>query len=117
MFRHCVARHNQEETQPDAPDKPPSYMLAILVTVSFSLVFIVMLVSFPLLEKLNSGMADRMTLGMGCRDRVLYVSSQRSSMASYQKKDHDRYQIPIEQAMQLVIEKQGAVLGTASQEP
>ncbi|MES2614275.1 MAG: hypothetical protein V4591_02550 [Bdellovibrionota bacterium] len=99
--------HSQELD--DAPDKPPTRLVAVVVTVSFIFVFILIALSFPVIENLSTKQGNEADTGMGNTERIVYISNQKKIMSSYEKIDDNHYQIPIMQAMKMVVMTQGDI--------
>lgn len=93
----------------DAPDKPPTLLLTIVIIISFLFVFFVVAVSYPIIEKLSDSSSNKVDMGMGNTERIVYISGQKQILSSYKKINEKQYQIPIQQAMDIVVNNQGDI--------
>ncbi len=93
----------------DSPDKPPTKFIASIVFLSFISVFFIIAISFPLVEKIGEARKDISDTGMGNSERITYIFSQKQILSSFKKIDENYFQIPILQAMKVVVAKQGDV--------
>jgi hypothetical protein len=96
--------------QDDAPDKPPTLLVTVIVIFSFLFVFGMIALSFPISEELAESKEEAVNTGMGNTERIVYISGQKQIMSSYKKIDDQYYQIPIQQAMKMVVNSQGDML-------
>lgn len=93
----------------DAPDKPPVGFIALIILLSFGFVFLVWIISYPFLDKMSSDRKDSVVAGMGNPIRLNYLKQQDEILSTYKDLGNGRYQIPISNAMEKVVRKQGDV--------
>lgn len=103
MFLH----DSPQQKLDDADDSPPTLMVTGIVVVSFIVVFIAVVLSFPLTEKLADMQKNDVDSGMGNMDRIIYISGEKQIMSTYKKLDDGHYRIPIQEAMKMVVATQG----------
>jgi hypothetical protein len=101
-FFHSSHGHELE----DAPDKPPVSFLTVIVLVCFAFVFLSAAVALVFTEKLVDARADQVNLGMGNQERLDYLAEQNAILSSAKKIEGNHYQIPIQQAMKMVVTSQ-----------
>ena len=97
--------HPQEHD--DAPDKPPTLFVTIIVVTSFLFVFAIIALSFPISEKLVESQENEINSGMGNMERIIYITGQKQILTTYKKIDDQHYRIPIQQAMKMIVDSQG----------
>jgi hypothetical protein len=105
----CLHDDTHIKEPDDAPDKPPTLLISVVVVLSFLSVFAVVAISFPVAEKLGEAREELADTGMGNSTRMNYLTSEKRILSSYQELDGEHYQIPIEQSMKIVVSKQGDV--------
>ena len=93
----------------DAPDKPPTKLISIIIVISFVFVFICIAISFPAVDKLFAYKEAEVNLGMGNTGRLVYLSQQKNILSSYNKIDDKYYHMPIDEAINKVVETQGNI--------
>lgn len=103
----CLHSGDHMKELDDAPDKPPTIMVTVIVVLSFLFVFAVVALSFPITEKLAEKRENEINNGMGNPERMAYLASQKQITSSYKKLDDGHYQVPIQQAMKMIINTQG----------
>ena len=99
--------HSQELD--DAPDKPPTAFITILIVLCFLLIFFLIAFAFPMTAKLVNYQESKSSLGMGNETRMNYLETENKILSSYKKIDNNHYQIPIDQAMKQVVATQGDI--------
>lgn len=98
---------SHDEELDDAPDIPPTRSVSLIVIMSFVFIFVCIALSFPITRKLAEYKEAKMITGMGNKERIVYISNQKEIMSSYKKNDDGSYQIPIQEAMKIVVKNQG----------
>lgn len=93
----------------DAPDRPPVAFITAVVLISFGFVFLVWLVSYPFIDKWSDIGKNRTIQGMANTERLDYLKQENEILGSYKDLGNGFYQIPIDQAMDKVVRKQGDV--------
>lgn len=90
----------------DEPDRPPVLVTAVIVVLSFLFLIFVAILSYTFLWKTTESQLNKMDSGMANETRINYEKNQDEILSSYQKLENGLYQIPITQAMDLIIKEQ-----------
>lgn len=102
--------HDHEHAElEDAPDTPPTRLITSVVLLSFAFVFAVWFIAYPLGDQFAEMRKDKIDLGQGNPERLDYLKQKQKVLSSYQKLENGYFQVPIEEAMKVVVEKQGNV--------
>lgn len=114
MHRHKSHRflsheHEHAAELEDAPDTPPTRLIAVVVLLSFAFVFAVWFIAYPLGDRFADMRKNEVDLGQGNPERLEYLKQTQKSLSSYQKLDNGYFQVPIEEAMKVIVETQGNV--------
>lgn len=89
----------------DSPDKPPVAFGFIIVLASFIFVFVFWFVSYTILAKFTYKMQYETESGMANETRLKYIKQQNDFLNSSEKLSNGNYKLPIDQAMDEVIQK------------
>jgi hypothetical protein len=91
----------------DEPDRPPVLVTSVIVVLSFVFLVIVAILSYTFLWKTTETVSNLMDTGMANETRMDYQKKQDETLSSYKKLENGFYQIPITQAMEIVVKEQG----------
>ena len=94
-------------TEEDEPDRPPVLVTSVIVILSFLFLVFVAILSYTFLWKTTETVSNMMDTGMANETRMDYQKQQDETLSSYKKLDNGLYQIPITQAMEIVVKEQG----------
>ncbi|APJ04955.1 hypothetical protein [Silvanigrella aquatica] len=89
----------------DEPDRPPVLITAVIVVSSFVLLVLIALFCYTFLWKTTESFSHETITGMGNETLLNYEKNQQEILSSYKKLDNGNYQIPISQAMELVVKE------------
>lgn len=110
LTKQLLSHANSEETTlPDALDKPPTRQITMIVFGCFLFLITAAIIAKLILFKASENLENGKNLGMGSAARVDYMKQEKLNLSRYKKIDKDHYQIPIGDAMTIVVEKQGNV--------
>ena len=90
----------------DEPDRPPVMVITVIVLLSFVFLIIVAIFTYILLWKSTESLQNKMSPGMENETRINYLKQQEGILSSYGKLENGLYQIPISEAMHLVVKEQ-----------
>lgn len=91
----------------DEPDRPPVLVTSVIVLLSFVFLVFVAILAYTFLWKTTETVSNMMDTGMANETRMDYQKKQDETLSSYKKLDNGLYQIPITQAMEIVVKEQG----------
>ena len=112
MFSNLSRKYlsdNHDFIMPDSPDTPPTKIVSIIVISAFLFILFSILFSYVLLWKSTEKDSSEVILGMGNAHRLEYLSQQNENLSQGKTIDSTHFTIPIQEAMQIVIDKQGRV--------
>lgn len=93
----------------DEPDRPPVTAIAVTVGSTFAFVFVCLPVALLVLWKMTIVDEKRIDVGMADPRRLAYIQTKEAVLAAEAPLQGGRVQIPISQAMELVVKQQGSL--------
>ena len=101
-----LSSDHSSNVEEDEPDRPPVLVTAVIVILSFVFVALVGVLSYTFLWKTTDSFSSEVITGMGNETRLNYEKNENEILSSYKKLENGLYQIPINQAMELVVKEQ-----------
>jgi hypothetical protein len=107
-FKHFETHGSRESTliEADEADRPPVLLTSIIVFFSFLFLAIVGFVAYTILWKASDTLSNVMDTGMGNPTRLEYMKKQTDLLSSYKKLENGYYQVPVTQAMEMMLKEQ-----------
>jgi uncharacterized membrane protein YqiK len=103
---HLSSDHSSGAEE-DEPDRPPVLVTSVIVLLSFLFLVFVAIFAYTFLWKTTDAVSNMMDTGMANETRMDYQKKQDETLSSYKKLDNGLYQVPITQAMEIVVKEQG----------
>jgi hypothetical protein len=94
--------------EPDSPDNPPVLFVTSIIVGTFLFVFASWYIVEAMLSQVTNKVQADSVIGMGNKARLTYIQQEASYLQSSTKLDNGSYKIPIEQAMDKVIQKENS---------
>lgn len=99
---------HSSSVEEDEPDNPPVLLTSVIVVLSFVFLIFVVALAYIFLWKTTETVSNKMDSGMANETRINYIKQQDEVLSSYKKQDNGLYQVPITQAMEMIVNEQGS---------
>lgn len=93
------------ESALDEKDTPPTKMVFVIIAVTFVFLLVAWVLSYAVLSQTTDKIQSASENGMGNKTRIMYIKQQNDYLNSSQQLDNGTYKMPIDQAMDEVIQK------------
>lgn len=90
----------------DEPDSPPVMLITVIIILTFVFLLFIGIILYTSLWKTRNSISNMMNTGMANETRMNYQKEQDKILSSYKKLENGLYQIPITQAMEIIIQRQ-----------